>query len=381
MAIRICQMITELAPAGAEACVWELATRLPPDRFHVEVAALRGGAVADRLRQAGVAVHTLGVTGRLDVTKWPRLVRILRRRGFDILHTHLFHADLAGRPAGIAAGVRHIVHTVHVAERRFRPWQFAWARWMAASADRIVCVSTGVRDFHARRAGLPLGRYTVIHNGIDAARYARDTRRRAELRRRWGLGDDDVLCAFVGRLDRQKGVDVLLEAFAASAAACGRLHLLLAGDGPLAGLVTRWMARSPSAPRVRAIGFTDDVPAVLAAADVFVQPSRWEGFCLAAAEAMAAALPVVACDVPGLNEVVADGQTGILCRPDSPACLTDALTRLAEDADLRAALGAAGLRRVKQRFDVATFIDRHAALYQSLLAGRPNEAPVGPRSI
>ncbi len=366
MPIRVCQLITELRPAGAERCVAELARRLPTEGFAVDVVALRGGAVADELREAGVNVTVLDVRGKLDLAKWPRLVGLLRAGRYDILHTHLFHADLAGRPAAWSAGVSNVVHTVHVAERRFRPWHFAWARVMAGSCKAIICVSDGVRDHHARRAGLPASRYVVIHNGIDAARYARNDARRAELRERWRLGEQDVLCAFVGRLDAQKGIDVLLAAFERAAASDERLHLVLAGDGPQRGLVADAIAHSPGGRRIRLLGFTTDVPSVLSAADIFCQPSRWEGFCLAAAEAMAAGLPVAATDVAGLNEVVAAGRTGLLCPPERPEEVADAIERLVADAELRARLGAAGEERIARKFSVDRYIARHAALYASL---------------
>ncbi|NQU76747.1 MAG: glycosyltransferase [Planctomycetes bacterium] len=370
MTIRVCQLITELRPAGAERCVYELATRLPPERFAVEVVGLRGGEMMDRLQMAGVTARALGVRGKLDIAKWPELLRILRRGRFDILHTHLFHADLVGRPAAIAVGLPHVVHTVHVAERRFRPWQFAWARAAAYSADRIVCVSRGVRDHHRRLTGLPPGKYTIIHNGIDIASYARDATRRAQLRQEWSLRDDDLLCAFVGRLNEQKGADVLLEAFEQAAKTksktCPKLHLVLAGDGPQRHFLTDSAQKSPAAGRVRILGFTNDVPGLLSAADILCQPSRWEGFCLAAAEAMAASLPVVASNVPGLNEVVTDGQTGILCKSGSTAQFAAALIRLAEDPTLRLRLGQTGRRHAMERFDVDQFVARHAELYESI---------------
>jgi hypothetical protein len=100
MAIRVCQFITELRPAGAERCVLELARRLPAERFRVQVAALRGGPVADWLRAAGVPVHVLNVRGKWDLWRASTLGDILKAETCDILHTHLFHADVLGRPTG-----------------------------------------------------------------------------------------------------------------------------------------------------------------------------------------------------------------------------------------------------------------------------------------
>ncbi len=367
--IRICQLITELRPAGAERCVFELARRLDPARFDVRVAALRGGEVADWLAAAGVPMRVLDVRGKWDLFKLAGLVRWLRVERIDLLHTHLFHADLAGRIAAAAAGVPHLVHTVHVAEKRFRPWRFAWARLGARRCERIVCVSESVRRQHARRTGLAAERYTVIPNGIDTDAYARNESARVRLRREWGVGDDEVLPAFVGRLDVQKGLDVLLAALELLAARGKAARVVFAGRGPQRLLLEQFL-HTPAGARCRDLGFVHDVPAVLSAADVLVMPSRWEGWPLAAGEALAAGLPVIATRVDGLRDVV-DETVGLLVPPDDPTALADAIERLCADGALRAALGQAGRRRATQQFAIRAFVEAHERLYEQIAGAIP----------
>jgi glycosyltransferase involved in cell wall biosynthesis len=360
--IRICQLITELAPAGAERCVYELATRLDKGRFDVQVAALRGGLVAEWLARAGVTVTVLNVRYKLDLLRLPALTEVLRRGRFDIVHTHLFHADLAGRPAAHLAAVPHIVHTVHVAERRFRPWQYAYARFLSGYCDRMICVSRAVRDHHAKRSGLPLWRYAVIPNGIDAEAYRRDEDARRRLREEWGAGEEPLF-AFVGRLDHQKGIDILLSAMShLGARGCPR-RLIVAGDGPRRRLVENFIDRGEGGRSCRYLGFVDDVRALLSAVDVLVMPSRWEGFGLVAAEAMAAGLPVIGTRVAGLSEVVVDGQTGVLVDREDVVGLAETISRLAEDAELRGRLGDAGRERVAREYPISATIAAHEALY------------------
>jgi len=365
MALRICEMITELGPAGAERCVYELATRLPSERFAVEVVALRGGAVADALAAAGVPTRVMDVRGKLDLLRWRPLVRTLREGRYDILHTHLFHAGLVGAAAARRAGVPRWIHSEHVVERRRRPWRFWWGRRVGRRADAIVCVSEGVRADHQRRTGLGDEHYAVIHNGIDVGRYTRNEAARAAWRRRWGLNDGDVAAVFVGRLDGQKGIDVLLAGFEPAAGEIDGLHLVLAGDGPQRRAVERWRTASGVGGRVRVLGHVDDVPGVLAGGDLLVQPSLWEGFCLAVAEAMAAGLPVVATNIPGLNEV-ATSETALLIPPGRVGPFTEALAALAASAALRRRLGAAGRARVERRFTLDRFVAAHAALYEQV---------------
>ena len=370
-ALRVCQLITELGPAGAERCVYELARRLDRDRFDVEVMALRGGEVADWLGRAGVKVTVAGLRGKWDLPRLRRLAGAVRRGRFDLLHTHLFHADLAGRLIAPGAGIGRLVHTVHVAEARFRPWQFACARLLSGRCDRIVCVSEAVREHHRRRSGLPAWRYAVIPNGIDVEAYRRDADARRRLRAEWGVGAGDVLFAFVGRLDRQKGPDVLLRA-AGRLAEAGGVRLVLAGDGPERAWVESFVAREGLGRAVRLLGFVHDVRGVLSAADALVIPSRWEGFGLVAAEGMAAGLPVIATRVAGLSEVVADSQemrTGILVDPEDEAGLCGAMRALAADAGLRLRLGRAGLKRAAERYDIAANVAAHERLYLDVAAG------------
>lgn len=375
--LRVCHLITELGPAGAERCVYELARRLDRTRFDVQVAALRGGAVAEWLAAAGVPVTVLGVRGRWDVGKLARLVELLRGR-VDLLHTHLFHADLVGRVAGSLAAVAHLVHTVHTAEGRFRPWQFAMARLLAEQCDRIICVSPSVQRLHARQAGLPAWRYAVIPNGIDAEAFAPDAEARARLRQQWGLEasgepgradrDQHVLLAYVGRLDHEKGIDVLLSAVSHLAARGTGVDLVIAGDGPRRRLVENFVAHGEGGPRCRYLGHVDDVRAVLSAADLLVVPSRWEGFALAAAEGMACGLAVIGSDVPGLRDLVLDGRTGLLVERADAVALAEAIMRLSADAATRRAMGQAGRERIVREYPLSAMVAAHERLYLEVAA-------------
>jgi len=366
--IRVCQMITELRPAGAERCLYELATRLDRDRFDVRVVALRGGAVADWLAEAGIRTDVLGVRGRWDVLKLGRLAAMLRAEQTDILHTHLFHADLAGRAGAFLAAVPNIVHTVHCTEERFRPWHFAFARFFSGSCQRIVCISQSVLDSHSRRSGLPKQCYTVIPNGINVSAYARDDEARERLRCEWGLGQGELLAAFVGRLIADKGIETLLGVMSHLASRGQPLHLVIAGDGPLRDVVGNYAKHGEGGRHCRVLGHVRDVPSVLSAADMLISASRWEGFGLAVVEAMAASLPVAGTDVSGTRDVVVPDRTGLLVPVDNVVALANAVERLADDAALRRRLGRAGRRRAEQLFAIDNTVAAHERLYQEIAA-------------
>lgn len=364
--IRVCQLITELRPSGAERMVYELSRRLDRERFCVQVAALRGGAVADMIRQAGIDVHVLDVKSKWDLLKLPKLRRLLKEQRIDILHTHLFHADLAGRPAAVLAGVPHLVHTVHVAEQRWRPWQFAFARATDFACDRIIAVSKSVQAHHAAKAHLAAERYVVIPNGVDVQAFGYDGQSRGRIRRQWGAGPRDVVALYVGRLDHQKGIDVLLSAIEQTAALS--LKFVIAGDGPQRAMVEEFVSHTETASRCHYLGFVDEPATIYNAADIFVLPSRWEGLPLALIEAMAAGLPCVATAAPGNIDVVDHGKTGLLVKKENPTALAQAIDQLLDDPDLRASLAHAATKEAALHYSIERNVQAHQALYEELVA-------------
>ncbi len=366
-AVRICQLLSDLAPAGPQRCACELARRLDRSRFDVRVVAFRGGALADWLERQDIPVTVLDAGRKWRLFKVPMLTALLRRERIDLVHSHLFRADLAGRPAAHLAAVPHVVHTARAGEGRFRPWQFAYARFLSGYCDRIVCVSESALRHHKARSGLPHHIYTVIPNGIDAAAYAGDDQSRRELRSRWRIGTDQMVAAYVGRLGAEKGIDILLAAISHLGARGSPVNAVIAGDGKKRHLVENFIAHGEGGNRCRLLGFVDDVAALLAAVDMLVMPSRWEGWPLAVGEAMAAGLPVIGTDLPGVRELVVDGRTGVLIERENVVALSDAIMRLAGDADLRAQLGQAGRKRICEEFPIGATVAAHERLYEQVV--------------
>jgi glycosyltransferase involved in cell wall biosynthesis len=273
-------------------------------------------------------------------------------------------------PNAIAAGVPHVVHTVWTAEGRFRPWQFAYARLLAGACDRIICVSESVREHHSRRSGLPAGRYAVIPWGVDVAAFSRDEAARRRLRQEWAIPAGAVLVAFVGRLEFYKGIDTLLSAASHLAARGDAAHLVIAGDGPRRAIVENFLAHGEGGRLARFLGHVGDVRGVLSAADIYVMPSLWEGWPLALGEAMAAGLPAIGANVPGIRDLIAPERTGLLIGREDSVALADAVERLAGDADLRARLGEAGRQRIAEHFTLDATVAAHERLYDEI-AGHP----------
>lgn len=379
--LRLLLLVTELRPAGAERVVQELATRLDPARYQVVVASLRSpggddGDVARALAAAGVPVVPLRMRGKLDPRGPWRLVRLVRRLRPHVVHAHLFHANLAARLLARAAGAGRVISTVHVVERRRLPARFALERLTARLDDRTACVSEAVARFARERLGAAPGRLVVVPNGVDLARFAALPAREAA-RADLGLPGEGLVVGALGRLDPQKGLDVLVDAFARVRASTGApVTLALAGAGPEEAALRARVARLGLDGRVRFLGHRPDVPRVLAAMDVFCMPSRWEGFGLALVEAMAAGRPVIASHVDSLPEVL--GDAGVLVPPDDPAALAGALGALLDDPRRRDDLARRARARAA-RFDVAAMVAAWEAVYRGVGAPAGARDPSGPR--
>jgi glycosyltransferase involved in cell wall biosynthesis len=274
----------------------------------------------------------------------PALALRVRRavRSADLVHTHLVHADVYG-----ALGARRLVSTKHN-DDPFRAGAFRFVeRALAHRASRVIAITQALARFQVGRVGLPADKVEVIHYGLD------------DLPQAWGTNPPDpvpadarvLLC--VCRLEPQKGVDVAIRALADVPDA----HLVVLGEGPQRAELERL-----AGDRVHLLGRVPDVAAWLRRADVLVHPARWEGFGLALLEAMLASLPVVATEVSSIPEIVVDGETGLLVRPDDPSALAAALNRVLADP---AGYGERGRARARAEFSVARMTDRTLAVYES----------------
>jgi len=377
---RILYLITELDVGGAEKALCELVHRLNREAYAPVVACLSGrGPVAEWLAALDVPVHTLGLpdrgAGPWDVlTALRRLRRLVRRLQPAILHTILFHANLLGR-LGVcrrgSAGRPVIVSAVRVAERRFR-WHLLGDYVTHGLADCEVCVSEGVRRFMRRQARIPPDKLRVIPNGVDLA--AIDAVQPADLADLGCRTGGTALC-YVGRLDGQKGLSVLLRALARLRGATAGWHLVVVGEGPLRGELAALARRLHIDGRVQFLGWRPDALTIVAACDLFVMPSLWEGMPNAVMEAMALGRCVVATAVEGTTELIESGRSGLLVPPRQVRRLADAITVAITNPDRRAALGRSARERIADHFTIERTVARYEALYRDLLHGRGRPAP------
>jgi len=368
--IRIALCITDLEIGGAERCLAELATRLDRGRFEPVVYCLAPEpADAERsclgpLREAGVPVHCLGGRSRWQLF-WVvlRLAWLLRRQRAQLVQTMLFHANIVGTMAARLARVPKVVAGLRVAERGAE-WHVRWESRLRRRVDRHVCVSRDVADFGWAEMRIPREKLVVIPNGVDPARYpAPEPAKLTSL----GVWAGRRAVTFVGRLERQKGVRWLIESAPDWLERLPDFDLLLVGKGPLEPELRRLAEKLGIPGRVHFAGWRPDVPEILAASEILVLPSEWEGMPNVVLEAMASRLPVVASDVEGVRELLGEGAKNQTVRFGDGRGLAERLARLLSDPQLAAELGAANRRRVEQEFGIERMVAAYEDLWESLV--------------
>ena len=328
-----------------------------------------GSRFVGALRSEGVdvAVHRAGPDLNPALARW--LVGQVRTFRPDVVHTHLVHADVHGQLAAAALRVPG-VSSVHDTARFYHREPFRTAgRLVGRLAARRIAISEHVARFLRDTRLSPPDRIRVIHYGIDAADWSAGPTERARARERGGFNGNEVVVGIASRLVPGKGHDVLIEAFAGAAHEVPELRLLIAGSGTEEAALRALAARRCPPGSVRFLGFVDDVRSFLAACDVLAFPTLpelSEGFGLAALEAMAAGLPVVASEVGSLPEVVADGRTGLIVQPSSVGALRAAIVRLARDRPLREQLGCSGALRAAERFGLGAMVSKTISVYEEV---------------
>jgi len=381
---RVLMLTVGFGVGGAEQLILATAPRLSEAGFEVTVAALKGsGPIARELEACGVRCVTFGGRGRGDVRVLTRLLRFLRAEPVSILHSHLFPANLAARLAGRAAGVPIVITSHHDTHVWGRPHHRFLERLTAGLSDRVVACSDAVRRYVVECYGLPPGKVVTLRNAIVVPALRHDEAARARLRVGLGAGPADRLIGTLGRLEEpKKGLSVFLRAASLVLRQCPEARFALVGEGPARRGLERLAAREGVAERTVFAGERRDVIDLLSAFDLFVQPSRWEGFGLTVLEAMAAGRAVVASSVGGIPEIVRDGRDGLLVPPGDALRLADGILRTLGDPDLAARLGRSGRERVEASFGIDGLVRDTAALYHELLEAQAEAratAPAAPR--
>ena len=353
--------------SGGEISLLELISRIDRRRFEPVLLCPGEGSFAERARSAGIVTEIRGLPS-MRTLDLPGVFRaagkirdVIREHAIDIVHTNgmraQFYASLAVKGTGSSL-------LWHVRESA-RDWPL-YESYLAGRADFIVCVSEGVRQAHFSGNERLLAKSRVIYNGVDTKTFSRDPEAGKRIRAELGVSDTQQLIGTMGLFIPRKGQDVLLKAFKRLAGTHPGVRLLMAGKVVDDAYFKSLKALSDGLGLGKSVLFAEprpDVRDVLSALDVFVLPSSREGFSRVLLEAMACALPVVASDVAGNNEAVAEGETGFLVPFGDDIRLEEALEKILSNKKRAIDMGRKARERVERAFTIQKCVDLTEALY------------------
>ena len=369
--LRVLQLTQFLGGGGLERVVATLATHLDRERFQPFVFCLRdGGDFVEDVEARGVPVHIADRDpGKRHLTLFRQIRRFLIEHRIDVVHSHNTEPFVQGALAAVGLPAVRLIHTDHA---RDFPDKWIWhlAEHVAAWRARwVVGVSDHTTDALEVYPRIPRDRLITVPNGIDGRAFAEaspETGTRRQAREALGLpAEAPVVGLAVARFTAQKGLDTLLAAFARVRQRLPHAVLAIAGDAEGRVALEEEARRAGFGDSVRFLGRRSDIPFVLSALDVYVLSSVWEGLPMAALEAMATGLPVVATRVGGLPTAVRHGQTGYLVPPRDPDRLAAALVSLLQDGALRNRFGAAGRDLYLRRFTAEAMTTTYERLYSA----------------
>ncbi len=369
--MRVDFVITELFVGGAERCLTEVAIGLAEHGDDVRVfslARLPSGQqrqLVQRLEAAEIAVESGNADRPSQFFRAGRKLKTwLRASPPDICQTFLYHANVLGTFAAKSAGIASKVGGLRVAEAK--PFRCRVERQAVKRMDSLICVSQAVRRFAADQLGCDSHKSIVIPNGVDVGRFTTTTPFSwADI----GWPPESVVTLFVGRLHRQKGIELIQKQIDRLAPGGTNRRVLLVGDGPLRQDLTNW-ATSVGADRVQLLPWQSDIAPLMKAARVLLLPSRYEGMPNVVLEAMASGKPVVCSRVEGSEELLAhDREDQSFVAGDSEA-MAGLVERFLMDAAFSDKIGIRNREHVRTEFSIPIMIDAYRQHYRTLMSNQ-----------
>ncbi len=368
--MNVVQIIDDLEIGGAEKLIVHFARQAKTVGLNLTVVSLSlafDQVILDELEAYGARYVFFPAAHLPDLKRLVRLTRYLRRGHFDLAQCHLGYSNIVGVLAARLAGLP-VIGTLH-STGNLSDYPHPQILWLESQvlrflAQRVIAVGQTVAD--AFRPRLVPKEIQVIVNPAPPP-VSLTPEQRQVVRQEMGCEDSCPILISVGRFAPPKGYHDLVEALSLLKQTHPNFVMLMAGDGPLFDEIRHLALQKGLGEHVRFLGFRNDVPRLLAASDIFVSSSHWEGLPLAVLEAMQAGLPVVATSVGDVPYVVGQ-EAGIIVPPRAPERLAEALASLLDSPSRRAEMGRAAFERVRREYSSEAWIQKMMHLYQEVLA-------------
>ncbi|NUP90488.1 MAG: glycosyltransferase [Candidatus Sumerlaeia bacterium] len=368
---RILEIIYGNTLGGAEVLLREMLRVADAGRFEWHLCVLRRGAALREYEalaaERPVTLHHVPCGAGLDPLCLLRLTRLMRRLRPDVVHTHLFRADVHGRWAARRARVPAVLSTIHVfSSARSRLIRDGLDRITARWADRIIGCTQTVTDQEIHRLRLPPGKAITIPNGAPLGRFTAP-KDPGPLRREFGIAPDERVIGTVGRLNPEKNHADFLRMARRVLDQRPDVRFVIVGDGQTRASLERLASDLRIAGHVVFTGPRSDIPVLMALFDAFVLSSLWEASPITLLEAMASGVPCIAADAGGCRDLVKREETGWLVPPRDPEALAAAVLEVLAGGDHVREIASRARQRVLDHHSIEQFTRAHEALYQDLL--------------
>ena len=350
--------------AGGEIWMITLAKELLKKDYKVILACPPGAEIIGPANGTGIEIHTLKISGDLNPITISRLKALFKKCNISIVIANVGKdIRLSGLAAKFSPDVSVIaLHQVDRPLKNNLRYRFTYNYL----ADTIVVNSISTKKTIMKSAPwLMYNKIRVIYHGIDPGKYSDENT--AKIRTSLGLSEEDFVIGFAGRLNVQKGITFMLDAFKIVSDKYKNVHLLIAGTGDLENSIKDFASKYDLENRIHLLGFRKDIPELMRTFDVFLLPSLWEGFGIVLIEAMAAGKACVATNTSSIPEIVADGKSGLLVPAENTELIAEALLKLISDSSLREKFGVEGQKIVQQKFTIGRMIDDYEMLFQELI--------------
>ena len=362
--IRILYLITDLDIGGAEKNLYYLVSGINKKIFEPRIMSLKDkGEIRKKLLREGIYVYPYSIKRKSDFLLFSfNLFRIIRDFRPHILHTFLFHANFIGRIIGKFSKVPCIISSVRVMEME-KKWHIFFEKWTKHLIDKELCVCDAVKNFRKDKIGISENKLEVIYNGLEGEKISNV---KPLSHKELGVSEDKFIIGTVSRLEKQKGIEYLLDAVKILIRKNYEISLVVVGMGKEENNLKEKVDREGIKEHVSFLGFRRDVLSIIASFDLFVLSSLWEGFPNALLEAQSLGIPCVVTDVGGSREIVKDGETGIIVPSEDSFAIANAIMKLINDNELREKMGKEA-KKAKDIFTVEKMVSKTEALYKELI--------------
>lgn len=368
--IKVLQGIRQGKVGGGESVLLSLAENINKEKFDPVVLSFTDGPMVDQLKVMGIPVHVIPTEKPFDRSVWKRVQQLMVDEQIDLAHAHGTRAASNMFWAAKKSGLP-LIYTCHgwsfhqdqnVLKKRIRIWG---EKFLTKKAAVNICVSHANREEGRRLFGNSFDP-VVIQNSIDSKKFDPQKKYR-DVRRELNICESALLLGFIARFTWQKQPLVLIRAFADVLSDVPGARLLMVGDGEEKDEALSLINELGLKDKITLISFRSDVPDVLAAIDIFILPSLWEGLPVALLEAMSMAKPIIATDVDGTAEVIEDGISGYLIKTENlKENLAVAIAEMCRDKPLREKLSSGARNRITRHYNVRSMTEKNEEIYLQL---------------